>query len=42
LLVEIGHSTLRFDREVKARLYARHGIAEPWVPDFVIDLAPLA
>jgi Uma2 family endonuclease len=35
LLVEISHSTLRFDREVKAPLYARHGIPELWV----IDLA---
>jgi Uma2 family endonuclease len=33
LLIEIGHSTVRFDREVKAPLYARHGIPELWVVD---------
>jgi Uma2 family endonuclease len=35
LLVEISESTLRFDRNVKAPLYARHGIPELWVVDLV-------
>ena len=33
LLVEVADSTLRFDLTVKARLYARAGIAEYWVVD---------
>lgn len=33
LVVEISDSTLNFDRTVKARLYARAGIAEYWVLD---------
>ena len=33
LLVEISRSTLRFDREVKAPLYARNGVPELWVVD---------
>lgn len=33
LLIEIAVSSLAFDREVKARLYARHGIREYWVID---------
>lgn len=33
LLVEISDSTLAFDLGVKARLYARAGIAEYWVVD---------
>ena len=33
LLVEISDSTLRFDRDVKVSLYARHGVAEVWVLD---------
>jgi Uma2 family endonuclease len=33
LLIEIAASSLAFDRGVKARLYARHGIREFWVID---------
>jgi Uma2 family endonuclease len=33
LLIEVADSTLRMDREVKAPLYARHGIAEYWLVD---------
>lgn len=33
LVVEVADTTLRFDRTVKARLYARAGIAEYWVLD---------
>jgi Uma2 family endonuclease len=31
LVVEISRGSLRYDRLVKARLYARHGISEYWV-----------
>jgi Uma2 family endonuclease len=33
LFVEIAVSSMNYDREVKARLYARHGIREYWVID---------
>jgi Uma2 family endonuclease len=33
LLIEIAASSLTYDRGVKARLYARHGIREFWVID---------
>jgi Uma2 family endonuclease len=33
LLVEIAVSSLNYDRDMKARLYARHGIREFWVID---------
>jgi Uma2 family endonuclease len=33
LIVEVSDTTLRFDREVKAGLYARHAIPEYWVVD---------
>jgi len=33
LLIEVGDTTARFDREVKLPLYARHGIAEVWLID---------
>lgn len=33
LLVEIADSTLRKDRTVKARLYARHEVPEYWIVD---------
>ncbi len=33
LLVEVGDSTARFDREIKLPLYARHQIAEVWLID---------
>jgi Uma2 family endonuclease len=33
LLIEISDATLRFDRETKASLYARHGVPELWIVD---------
>ncbi|MGZ8219557.1 Uma2 family endonuclease [Methylomagnum sp.] len=33
LLVEVADSTIRSDREVKAPLYARHGVPEYWLID---------
>ena len=41
LLVEVGDSTLRYDRVVKLPLYARAGIAELWIVDLrrrVVDV----
>lgn len=35
LVVEVADTTLRFDRTVKAGLYARAGLAEYWVVDTV-------
>jgi hypothetical protein len=33
LVIEVSDTTLKFDRGVKARLYARHGVPEFWVVD---------
>ena len=33
LVIEIADSSLRYDRDVKASLYARHGIVEYWLVD---------
>ena len=33
LLIEVADSTLRYDRTVKMRLYARHGVPEYWLVD---------
>ncbi|HUD26808.1 MAG TPA: Uma2 family endonuclease, partial [Burkholderiaceae bacterium] len=33
LAIEVADTTLRFDRTVKAPLYARHGIPELWMVD---------
>jgi Uma2 family endonuclease len=33
LVIEVSDTTLKFDSEVKARLYARHGIPEFWLVD---------
>jgi Uma2 family endonuclease len=33
LLIEVSDSTLRYDREEKMPLYARHGIPEVWIVD---------
>ena len=33
LLVEVADTTLRYDREVKLPLYARHAIPEVWIVD---------
>jgi Uma2 family endonuclease len=35
--IEISHSTLRFDREVKVPLYARHRIPELWIVDLIAN-----
>jgi Uma2 family endonuclease len=35
LVIEISDTTLTYDLNVKARLYATHGIAEYWVVDLV-------
>jgi len=31
LIIEVSDSTLRYDRDVKVPLYARHGIPEVWI-----------
>lgn len=33
LVVEVAESSLRYDREIKIPLYARHGIPEVWLVD---------
>ena len=33
LIVEVADTSLRYDREIKAPLYARHGIPEVWLVD---------
>lgn len=33
LVIEVADTTLRYDREVKMPLYARHGIQEAWIVD---------
>lgn len=33
LLIEVSDTTLRYDREVKAPLYARAGVPEVWIVD---------
>ena len=33
LIVEVSSTTLRFDRNVKVPMYARHGVPEVWVLD---------
>lgn len=33
LLIEVADSSIRFDRDIKAPLYARHGIPEMWLVD---------
>jgi Uma2 family endonuclease len=33
LIVEVADSSLRYDREIKIPLYARHGIPEVWLVD---------
>jgi Uma2 family endonuclease len=37
LVVEIASSSLRYDRTVKARLYAREGVPEMWLLDLAAD-----
>ncbi len=41
LIVEVADSTLRYDRERKASVYARNGIAEYWIlnlPDRTLEM----
>jgi Uma2 family endonuclease len=38
LIVEVADSSLRVDREVKARLYAESGVAEYWIVNLVDGL----
>ncbi len=33
LVIEVSETTLRYDRQIKAPLYARHGIPELWIVD---------
>ncbi len=33
LIIEISQTTLRYDREIKVPLYARHGVPEVWILD---------
>lgn len=33
LMIEVAHSSLRFDHDVKMPLYARHGVAVVWLID---------
>jgi len=33
LLIEVGDTSVRYDREIKIPLYARHGIPEVWLVD---------
>ena len=33
LVIEVGDTSVRYDRDVKAALYARHGIPEVWLVD---------
>ena len=37
LLIEVSDTTLRYDLNTKARLYATHGIREYWVVDLVAN-----
>ncbi len=33
LLIEVSHTSARYDREIKLPLYARHGVQEVWMVD---------
>jgi Uma2 family endonuclease len=35
LVIEVSESSLRYDRDIKVPLYARHGVPEVWVVDLV-------
>ncbi len=41
LVIEVSDSSLRFDREVKSRIYAEAGIAEYWIVNLVDDVLEL-
>lgn len=38
LLIEVADSTVRYDREIKLPLYARHGVPEFWLVDLDADM----
>lgn len=35
LVIEVADTSLRYDREIKIPLYARHGIPEVWLVDLL-------
>jgi Uma2 family endonuclease len=37
LVIEVSDTTLRYDRDIKAPLYARHGVPEVWIVDVQND-----
>jgi Uma2 family endonuclease len=37
LVIEVSDSTLRYDRDIKVPLYARHGVPEVWIVDLQND-----
>lgn len=37
LVIEVSDSTLRYDRDIKVPLYARHGVPEAWIVDLQSD-----
>ena len=37
LIIEVSDTSLRYDREVKLPLYARHGVPEVWIVDLAAD-----
>jgi Uma2 family endonuclease len=38
LIVEVADASLRYDRQIKVPLYARHAIAEVWIADIERDI----
>lgn len=38
LVIEVADSSVRYDREIKMPLYARHGISELWIFDLDVNL----
>jgi Uma2 family endonuclease len=38
LIVEVAQTSIRYDRAVKAELYARLGVAEYWLVDLNVDV----
>jgi Uma2 family endonuclease len=37
LVIEVSNSSLRYDRQIKIPLYARHGVPEAWIVDLPGD-----